>query len=144
MDAAQLQQVIETVLNGIIGAPGNNAALQAIVNQQVQQAVLNQNQGQGQQQVPGQPAAASFRLIPGGTSDDSWNFERPNDLKICIMAGAPIEPTFAAEEEVLNACLRKILLRAQSFGFSSLRDKIARGSLLLPKLLKHSRVSFIL
>jgi len=48
MDATQLQQVIETVLNGIIGAPGNNAALQAIVNQQVQQAVLNQSQGQGQ------------------------------------------------------------------------------------------------
>ena len=119
MDAAQLQQVIETVLNGIIGAPGNNAALQAIVNQQVQQAVLNQNQGQGQQQVPGQPAAAPFRLIPGGTSDDSWNFERPNDLKIYIMAGAPIEPPFAGEEEVLNAFLRKILLRAQSFGFSS-------------------------
>ena len=119
MDAAQLQQVIETVLNGIIGAPGNNAALQAIVNQQVQQAVLNQNQGQGQQQVPGQPAAAPFRLIPGGTSDDSWNFERPNDLKIYIMAGAPIEPPFAGEEEVLNAFLRKILLRAQSFGFST-------------------------
>jgi len=46
IDATQLQQVIETVLNGIIGAPGNNAALQAIVNQQIQQAVLNQNQGQ--------------------------------------------------------------------------------------------------
>jgi len=35
------------------------------------------------------------------------------------MAGAPIEPAFAGEEEVLNAFLRKILLKAQSFGFSS-------------------------
>jgi len=101
-------------LNGIIGAPGNNAALQAIVNQQVQHAVQNQNRGQGQQQIPGQPAAAPFMLIPGGTTDDSLNFERPNDLKIYIMTGAPIEPAFA----VLNAFLRKILLRAQSFGLA--------------------------
>jgi len=66
------------------------------------------------------PAAVPFALSPAGAGNTPWDFQSSQGMKLYLAVTAPLVPLFNGDNGTLNAFLRQIWGRAESFGFTNI------------------------
>ncbi|CAB9521469.1 unknown protein [Seminavis robusta] len=96
------------------------AQISALVTAAVQAALQNQDVINAIRPPARVIPAVPFAVTPAGAGNDAWDFTTSTGLKIFMASTAPLPVLYDGKEAGLRDFLRKILQRAQSYGWSSI------------------------
>jgi hypothetical protein len=99
--------------------PQDAAALNAMIQAAVAAAIAALPPPQAAAQAGGAALVpVPFHVNPAGVGNDIWDFRSPQGVKHFQLATAPIDPLFDGEPLKLNAFLKLIWSRADTYGFT--------------------------
>jgi hypothetical protein len=97
----------------------DQAGLQALIQNAVQQALLAAQQQQQQQPPPPPPPVPAFALVPGeGPATQPWDFTKGDGLKLFLNGTKGLDIKYDGSQEKLTAFLEQVSNRAASFGWT--------------------------
>ena len=113
MVAAAMQQAMVALFQN----PGQNVMVQNLVQQEVQRQTDAAAAAAQLPPPPALPAAAPFLTDPALAANAAWDLTTSTGLKIYFVAVEPFKILFDGTEIKLSDFLRKVSLRADTFGF---------------------------
>ncbi|CAB9526634.1 unknown protein [Seminavis robusta] len=90
------------------------AAVRTLVQEAVQAAI------EATRIPPPPPRVVPFAVTPAGAGDAAWDFTSSTGLKIFVASTAPFAASYDGNESELRDFLRKILQRAQTYGWTQI------------------------